>query len=101
MAFLFGWGTFEASRAVNNNANFVKIKDGAYVANGEPFALFRIRRVRSDADSGSHSPLGDRQARLSGGECANLHAKRKYPSAKYKQATQSGGFDFEYGTALR
>ena len=30
---------------------------------------------------GSHSPLGDRQARLSGEERANLRAQREYPSA--------------------
>ena len=36
---------------------------------------------RSDAELGSHSPLEDRQARLSGGERANHGAKRSYPSA--------------------
>ena len=34
------------------------------------------------AESGSHSPLGARQARLSGVERANHGAKRSYPSAK-------------------
>jgi len=36
---------------------------------------------RSDAELGSHSPLGDRQARLSGVERANHGAKRSYHSA--------------------
>ena len=31
---------------------------------------------RSDAELGSHSPLGDRQARLSGGERANPRQRR-------------------------
>ena len=31
------------------------------------------------AESGSHSPLGDRQARLPGGERANIRAKREIP----------------------
>ena len=35
------------------------------------------------AELGSHSPLGDRQARLSGEERANHGAKRSSPSAKH------------------
>ena len=35
------------------------------------------------AELGSHSPLGDRQARLSGAERANHGAKRSYPSARH------------------
>ena len=35
---------------------------------------------------GSHSPLGDRQARLSGEERANLRAQREYPSAAAKKS---------------
>jgi len=31
------------------------------------------------AESGPHSPLGDRQARLPGGERANIRAKREIP----------------------
>ena len=57
MAFFYGWGT--ASRT--------------------PL------RPRSGAEWGSHWPLGDRQARLPGGERANLHAKREYPCARRRQ----------------
>ena len=38
------------------------------------------------AESGPHSPLGDRQARLSGGERGNHGAKRSYPSAPSGQS---------------
>ena len=37
-------------------------------------------RERSDANLGSHSPLGDRQARLSGAEL-RIFAAGEYPSA--------------------
>ena len=35
------------------------------------------------AESGPHSPLGDRQARLPGGERANIRAKREIPGIYY------------------
>ena len=35
------------------------------------------------AESGPHSPLGDRQARLQGGERANIRAKREIPRIYY------------------
>ena len=38
-------------------------------------------RKRSTAELGSHSPLGDRQAHLSGADRANYGAKRSYHSA--------------------
>ena len=49
---------------------------------------------QSDAELGSHSPLVDRQARLSGEERANHGAKRSYPSARpiFRKALQSPRF---------
>ena len=41
----------------------------------------RYASAKREAGWGSHSPLGDRQARLSGAERANHGAKRSYPSA--------------------
>ena len=38
-------------------------------------------RPSGAAESGSHSPLGDRQARLPGVECANIRAKREIPES--------------------
>ena len=53
-----------------------------------PSCLFvRVTRINEpirllDWRKGSHSPLGDRQARLTDGESANHEAKRSYPSAR-------------------
>ena len=42
-------------------------------------ASFLSTRAKGVAGSGSHSPLEDRQARLPGGERANIRAKREIP----------------------
>jgi hypothetical protein len=42
-----------------------------------PFgASLSLQAVLREAESGSHSPLGDRKARFSGGEGANLRHRR-------------------------
>ena len=48
-------------------------------------------RPSGAAESGSHSPLGDRQARLPGVECANLRAKREIPETWCNSIAIRGG----------
>jgi hypothetical protein len=69
---LFGRATHEAHRArrfKQNRAHFSSL-----------FSQDIIRNCNV-AESGPHSPLGDRQARLPGGERANIRASREIPGA--------------------
>ena len=45
---------------------------GAFLRGGERGQIRTLFNLRSKLKEGSHSPLGDRQARLSGAERANL-----------------------------
>ena len=48
----------------------------------------RSASAKREAEWGSHSPLGDRQARLSGVERANHGVKRSYPLCRKRTCRQ-------------